>query len=152
MISHLPNQELSHLINISWRRAGGVVAIANIWAAWRQGSFLSSSVTLFSSSIFSSIRAFSNESVLHIWWPKYWSFSISPSSEYSVLISFTIDLFDLLEVQGTLQSLHQHHNSKAPILLFSAFLMVQLSHLYMTTGKIIALTRQTCVGSHVSAF
>ena len=88
-------------------------------------------------SIFPSIRIFSSESVLHIRWPKYWtfSFSISPSSEYSGLISFKMDWLDLLEVQGTLKSLFQHHRSKASILRCSAFFMVQLSHPYMTTGK-----------------
>ena len=95
-------------------------------------------------SIFSSIRVFSNESVPRIRWPKYWSFSfsfsISPSNEHSVLISFRIDWFDLLAVQGTLKSLLQHHSSKASILQCSAFFMVQLSHPYMTTGKTIALT------------
>ena len=92
-------------------------------------------------SIFPSIRVFSNESVLHIWWPKYWSFSfsISPSNEYSGLISFRIDWLDLLVVQGTLKSLPQHHSSKASILWHSAFFIVQLSHPYMTTGKTIAL-------------
>ena len=94
-------------------------------------------------SIFPSIRVFSNESVLHIRWPKYWSssFSIGPSSEYSGLISFRIDLFDLLAVQGTLKSLLQHHSSKASILRCSAFFKVQRSHPYMTTRKTIALTR-----------
>ena len=103
-------------------------------------------------SIFPSIRAFSNESVLHIRWPKYWSFSfsISPSKEYSGLISFTMDWLDLLEVQGTLKSLFQHHSSKASILKCSAFFRVQLSHLYMTTEKTIALTRQTFVGKLMS--
>ena len=96
-------------------------------------------------SIFSIIRAFSKESVLHIRWPKDWSFSISPSNEYSGLISFRIDWFDLLAVQGTLKSLLQHHSSKASILQRSAFFMVQLSHPYMTTGKTIALTRWTFV-------
>ena len=97
--------------------------------------------------IFLSITVFPNESVLHIRWPKYWSFSfsISPSNEYSGLISFRIDWFDLLAVQGTLKSLLQHHNSKASILQCSAFFMVQLSHPYMTTGKTIALTRPTFV-------
>ena len=96
-------------------------------------------------SVFPSVRAFSNESVLCIRWPKYWSlsFSISPSSEYSGLISFRIYWFDLLAVQGTLKSLLQHHSSKASILRRSAFFMVQLSHPYMTTGKTIALTRRT---------
>ena len=98
-------------------------------------------------SIFPSIRVFSNESVLCIRWPKYWSFSfsISPSNEYSGLISFRMDLLDLLAVQGTLKSLLQHHGSKASILLCSAFFIVQLSHPCMATGKTIALTRQTFV-------
>ena len=96
-------------------------------------------------SIFPSIRVFSNESLLHIRWPKYWSFSfsISPFSEYSGLISFRIDWLDLFAVQGTLKSLLQHHSSNASILQCSAFFIVQLSHPYMTTGKTIALTRQT---------
>ena len=103
-------------------------------------------------STFPSIRVFSNESVLHIRWPKYWSFSfsISPSNEYSGLISFRIDWFDLLAVQGTLKSLFQHHSSKASILQCSVFFMVQLSHPYMTTGKTIALTRRTFVGKVMS--
>ena len=104
------------------------------------------------SSIFPSIRVFSNDSALHIRWPKYWSFSysISPSNEYSGLISFRIDWFDLLAVQGTLKSLLQHHISKASILRHSAFLMAQLSHLYMTTGKTVTLTRWTFVGKVMS--
>ena len=103
-------------------------------------------------SIFPSIRVFSNESVLHIRWPKCWSFSfsINTSNEYSGLICFRIDWFDLLAVQGTLKSLLQHHSSKASILRHSAFLMVQLSHPYMTTGNTIALTRQTFVGKVMS--
>ena len=98
-------------------------------------------------SIFPSIRVFSNESALHIRWPKYWSFSfsISPSNEYSGLISFTMDWLDLLAVQGTLKSLLQHHSLKASILWHSAFFIVQLSHPYVTTGKTIALTRWTFV-------
>ena len=88
----------------------------------------------------------SSESTLHVTWLKYWSFSVSPSSEYSGLISFRIDWFDLLEVQGTLKSLLQHHSSEASILQRSAFFMVQPSHLCMTTGKAIALTRLTFVG------
>ena len=105
-------------------------------------------------SIFPSIRVFSNESVLHIWWPKYWSFSfsISPSNEYSGLISFRMDWLDLLAVQGTLKNLLQHHSSKASILLLFAFFIVQLSHPYMTTGKTIALTRQTFAGKIMSLF
>ena len=103
-------------------------------------------------SIFPSIRVFSNESALCIRWPKYWSFSfrISPSDEYSGLISFTMDWLDLHAVQGTLKSLLQHHSSKASILQCSAFFTVQLSHPYMTTGKTIALTRWTFVGKVMS--
>ena len=102
--------------------------------------------------ILPSIRVFSNESTLHMRWPKYWSFSfnISPSNEYPGLISFRIDWLDLLAVQGTLKSLLQHHSSKASIFWPSAFLTVQLSHPYMTTGKAIALTRQTFVGKVMS--
>ena len=98
-------------------------------------------------SIFPSIRIFSSESVLCIRWPKYWSFSFSvnPSNEYSGLIFFRTGWLDLLAVQGTLKSLLQHHSSKATILLHSAFFIVQLSYPYMTTGKTIVLTRQTCV-------
>ena len=103
-------------------------------------------------SVFPSIRAFSNESALHIRWPKYWSFnfSISPSKEHPGLISFRMDWLDLLAVQGTLKSLLQHHSSKASILWHSAFFTVQPSHPYMTTGKTIALTRQTFVGKVMS--
>ena len=102
--------------------------------------------------IFPSIRVFSNGSVLHIRWPKYWTFSfnISPSNEYSGLISFRIDWFDLLAVQGTLKCLLQHQSSKASILQCSAFFMVQLSHPYVTTGKAISLTRWTFVGKVIS--
>ena len=103
-------------------------------------------------SIFPSIRIFSNESALHIWWPEYWScsFSISPSNEYSGLISFKIDWFHPLAVQRTLKSPLQHHSSKASILQHSAFFMVQLSCPYMTTGKIIALTIQSFVSTVMS--
>ena len=103
-------------------------------------------------SIFPSIRVFSGESVLHIRWPKYWSFSfnISPSSECSGQISFRMDWLDLLAVQGSLKSLLQHHSSKASILQHPAFFIVQLSHPYMTTGKTIALTRWTFVGKVMS--
>jgi len=103
-------------------------------------------------SIFPRIRVFSNESALHIRWPKYWSFSfnISPSNEYSGLISFMMDRLDLLAVQGTLKSLLKHHISKASILWHSAFFIVQLSHPYMTARKTIALTRRTFVGKVMS--
>ena len=103
-------------------------------------------------SIFPSIRVFFNELALHAMWPKYWSFcfSISPSSEYTGLISFRIDWLDLPAVQGTLRSLLQHHNLKASILQHSAFFMVQLSHVYMTTRKTTALTRWTFIGKMMS--
>ena len=103
-------------------------------------------------SIFPSIKVFSNESVLHLRWPKYWSFSfsISPSNKYSGLISFKIAYLDLLAVQGTLKSLLQHHSSKASILQRSAFFIVQLSHPYMTTGKTIALTIWTFINKVMS--
>ena len=107
---------------------------------------------LLSPSIFPIIKVFSNESVLYIRWPKDWSFSfsMSPSNEYSGLISFRMDWLDFLAVQGTLKSLLQHHSSKASILWCSAFFPDQLSHPYMTTGKTIALTRQTFVGKVMS--
>ena len=104
-------------------------------------------------SIFPSIRVFSNESVLHLRWPKYWSFSFSirPSNEYSGLISLRIDRLEFLAVQGTLKSLLQHHSSKASILQHSAFFIVQLSHPYMMIGKTIALTRRTFVGKGIAS-
>ena len=107
---------------------------------------------LLMSSVIPSIKVFSTESVLHISWPKYWSFSFSirPSNEYSRLISFRFDWFDLLAVQGTLKSFFQHHSSKASILHCSAFFIVQLSHSYTTTGKKIAMTRWTFVGNVIS--
>ena len=105
-------------------------------------------------SIFPSIRVFSNESALCLRWPKYWSFifSVCPSNEYSGWISFRTDWFDLLAVQGTLKSLLQHHSSKASVLWYSAFSIVQLSHPYITTGKTIALARRTFVGKVMSLF
>ena len=101
-------------------------------------------------SIFPSIRVFSNESALHIRWPKYWSFTINPFNEYSGLISFRMDWFDLPAVQGTLKSLLQHHSSKTSVLWCSAFFMVKLSQPFMTTGKTIALTGWTFVGKTMS--
>ena len=103
-------------------------------------------------SVFPSIKVFSDESALHVRWPKYWSFSfnISPSNEHARLISFSMDWLDLLAVQGTLKSLLQHHSSKASILRLSAFFIVQLSHPYKTTGKNIALTRWTFVDKVMS--
>ena len=114
--------------------------------------FILCSPLLLLPSIFPSLRVSSNELVPRIRWPKYWSFSfnISPSNEYSLLISFRMDWLDLLEVQVTLKSLLQHHSSKASILRCSAFFTVQLSHPYMTTGKTIALTRRTLVGKVMS--
>ena len=107
---------------------------------------------LLSPSIFPSIRVFSNELVLHIRWPKHWSFSFNwcPSHKYSGMISFRMDLLDLLAVQGTLKSLHQHHSSTASILQHSAFFIVQLSHPYVTTGETIAWTRWTFAGKVMS--
>ena len=112
------------------------------------------SIRVFSFFSFFFFRCFSNELVLQIRWPKYWSFSfsISPSNEHSGLISFRMDWLDLLAVQGTLKRLLQHHSSKTSILQRSAFLMVQLSHPYIATGKTIALTIWTCVGKVVSLF
>ena len=106
------------------------------------------------SPVFPSIRVFSNESALFIRWPKYWSFSFSirPSNEYPGLISFRMDWLDVLAVQGTLKSLLQHHSSKASILQHSAFFIVQLSYPYMTTGKTIALTRQTLLAKECLCF
>ena len=130
------------------------LSITNSWSSLRLTSiesvmprnyFILCHPLLLMPSIFPSIRVFSNESALCIRWPKYWSFSftISPSNEYSGLISFRMDWLDLLAVQGTLKSLLQHHSSKASILWHSAFFTVQLSHPYMTTGKTIALSRWT---------
>ena len=127
---------------------------------WCYPTILSCHPLLLLPSIFPSIRVFSSESFLHIKWPKYWcfSFSISPSNEYSRLISFRMDFLDLLSVQGTFKSLLQYHSSKASILWHSAFFIIQLSHPCMTTGNIIALTRQTfvnkglCWQRSVSAF
>ena len=109
---------------------------------------------LFPPSVFPSIRVFSNELVLHIRWPNYWSFSfsISPSNEYSGPISFRMDRLDLLAAQGTLKSLLPHHSSKASVLWHSAFFIVQLSYPYMTTGKTLTLTRWTFVGKVMSLF
>ena len=123
-------------------------AYSNSCPLSRTSNHLMLSHPLLLPSVFPSIRVFSKESVLHMRWPKYWSssFSISPSKEYSGLISFRIDWFALLAIQGTLKSFLQHHSSKASILQCSAFFIVQLSHPYMTTGKTTALTRWTSVG------
>ena len=148
-------QSLSHLrlFEIPWTAAcQASLSITNSWSLLRfmpmesvmsSNHFILCCLFLLLPSIFPSIRDFSKNSVLHISWPKYWSFnfSISPSSEYSGLISFRIDWFDLLVVQGTLKSLLQQHSSKVLALWCSAFLIVQFSHPYVTTGKTIALTR-----------
>ena len=166
----MPSQIVSSVQSLSWVRL-----LATLWTAACQASLsITTSRSLFKlmsiesvissnhlilchplllpPSIFPSIRVFSNESVLLIRWPKYRSFSliISPSNEYSGLMSFRMDWLDLLAVQGTLKSLLQHHSSKVSILQRSAFFIVQLSHPYMTTGKIIALTRRTFVGEVMS--
>ena len=121
---------------------------------WCHPAILSSVVPFSCPQSFPASGSFSSESALHIRWPKYWSFnfSINPSNEYSGLVSFRIDWFDLLAVQGTLKSPLQHHSLKASILWHSALFMVQLSHLYMTTGRTIALIIRTFVSSDVSAF
>ena len=150
------------LFAIPWTAARQAsLSITNTWSLLKLMSiesvilsshFFHSRPLLLLPSIFPSIRVFSNKSVLCIRWPEYWSFSfsISPSNEFSGLISFGMDWLDVLAVQGTLKSLHQHHSSKASILWCSAFSRVQLSHPYMTTGKTIALIRQTCVGKVIS--
>ena len=145
-----------------WTAARQVsLSITNSWSLLKLMSILSVMPSnhlilchplLLPPSVFPSIRVFSNESVLYIRWQKYWSFnfSISPSNEYSELISFRMYWLDFLAVQGTLKSLLQHHSSKASILWHSAFFIVQLSHPYMTTGKMIALTRWTFAGRVMS--
>ena len=152
--------QLRQLFVTPWTAAHQAsLSIINSWSLLRLMSIVSvmpSSHLILSSpspaSVFPRIRVFSSESLLHIRWPKYWSFSfsISPSNEYSGLISFKIYWFDLLAFQGTPKSLLQYHSSKASILWRSAFFMVQLSHPYMTTGKTIALTRWTFVGKVMS--
>ena len=126
--------------------------LTSIESAMRSNHLILCCPLLLLPSVFPSIRVFSKESALHIKWTQYWSFSfnISPSNEHSALISFKMDWLDLLAVQGTLKSLLQHHSSKASIPRCSAFLIVQLSHQYMTAGKIIALTRRTFVGKVMS--
>ena len=139
----------AHQASLSITNSRSLLKLMSIESVWPSSHLILCHPLLLLPSIFPSIRVFSNKSVLPIRWPKYWcfNFSISPSSEYSGLISFRIDWFDLLTFQGTLKSVLQHHSLKAPILWCSAFFMVQLSHLYMTTGKTIALTRRTSVGN-----
>ena len=133
-------RQASLSFTISWL----VKLMSNEWIMLSNHLVLCRSLLLLPS-IFPCIRVFSNESVLPIRWPSYWSFSfsINPSNEYSGLIFFRIDWFDLLAVQGTLKGFLQHHSSKASILYHSIFFMVQLSHSYMTTGKIMALSKRT---------
>ena len=144
-----------HQASLSTTNSWSLLKFKSIESVMPSNQFILCSPLLFLPSIFPSNKIFSNESVLCTRWPKYWgfSFSISLSDEYSGLISFRNDWFDLLAVQGTLKTLLQNHSSKASILRHSAFLIVPLSHPYMTTGKIIALTRWTlCWQGNVSAF
>ena len=142
----------AHRASLSFTISQSLLRLMSIESVMPSNHLILCCPLLLSPSIFPSIRVFSNESALHIRWPKYWSFSfsISPSKEYSGLISFRIDWLDLLAVQGTLKSLLQHHSSKASILWCSAFFIVQLSHPYMTTGKTIALTIWTFAGKVMS--
>ena len=144
----------AHQASLSITNSQSLLKLMSIVSVMLSNHLILCRLLLFPPSIFPSIRVFSSESVLHIRCPKYWgfSFSISPSNEYSGLISFRIDRCDLLAVQGTLKGLLQHHNSKASIFWHSAFFTVQLSHPYMTTRKTIALTRWTFGGKVMSAF
>ena len=143
----------AHQVSLSITNSQSLLKFISIESVMPSNHLILCCPLLLLPSIFPSFRVFFNESVLHIRWPKYWSFSfsISPSNEYPGQISFRMDWFDFLAVQGTFKSLLQHHSLKAPILRHSAFFMVQLSHPYMTTGKTIALTRWILVGN-VSAF
>ena len=142
----------AHQASMSITNSKSLLKLMSIESVMPSIHFILCRLLLLPPSIFPSIRVFSNESVLPIRWPKYWSFSfsVSPSNEHPGLISFTIDWLDLLAVQGTLKSLLQHHSSKASTFQCSAFFTVQLSHQYMTTGKNIALTRWTFVGKVMS--
>ena len=143
---------VAHQASLSITNSRSLLKLLSIESVMPSNHLILSHLLLLLPSIFPSIRVFSNESVLCIRWPKYWSFSfrVSPSNEYSGLISFRMDWLDPLAVQGTLKSLPQHHSSKASILQCSAFFIVQLSHPYMIIGKTIALTRQTFVGKVMS--
>ena len=143
---------VAHQVSLSITNPWSLVKLMSITSVMPSNHLILCCPLLLLSSIFPSIRVFSNESVLHIRWPKYWSFAFSPSNEYSGLISFKMDWLDLLAVQGTIKSLLQHHSSKASVLQSSAFFTVQLSPPYMTTGKTIALTREILLASNVSAF
>ena len=138
----------AHQASLSIANSGSSLKLISVESVMPSNHLILCRPLLLLPSIFPSIRVFSSESVLHIRWPKYWSFSfnIIPSKEIPGLISFRMDWLDLLAVQGTLKSFLQHHSSKASILRRSAFFISQLSHPYMNTGKTIALTRQTFVG------
>ena len=138
--------------SLSFTTSESLLKLMSIESVMPSNHLIPCNPLLFLLSIFPSIKVFSNESALHITWPKYWSFSISPSNEYSGLIPFIIDWVDLLAVQGTLKSLLQHHSSKASILWHSAFLMVQLSYPYMTNGKTYFLQVQFIEGSILFIF
>ena len=142
----------AHQASLSITNSWSLLKLMSIKSVMPSNNLILCCPLLLLPSIFPSIRVLSNESVLHNRWPKYWSFSfnISPSDEYSGLFSCRMDWLDLLAVQGTLKSLLQHHSSKASILPCSAFFIVQLSYPYMTTGKILPLTRQTFVGKVMS--
>ena len=142
----------AHQTSLSITNSWGLLKLMSIELVMPSSHLILCHPLLLAPSIFPSIRVFSNESVLDIRWPKYWSFSfsLSPSNQYSGLTSIKMDWLDLLSVQGTLKSLLQHHSSKASILQHSTFFVVQLSHPYMTTGKTIALTRWTLVGKVMS--
>ena len=142
----------AHQASLSFTTTQSLLKLMSIESVMSSNHLILYHTLLLLPSIFPSIRVLYKESVLHIRWPKYWrfSFSISHSNEYSGLISFRIDWFDLLLVQGTLKTLVQHHSSKASSLWRSAFFKVQFSDLYMTTGKTIALTRQTFVSKVIS--
>ena len=142
----------AHQASLSITNSQSLLKLMSIKSVMPSNHLILCHSLLLLTSIFPSIRVFSNESVLHLRWPEYWSFSfsISPSNEYSRLISFRMGWLDLLAVQGTLKSLLQHHSSKASILQHSAFFTVLLSHPYMTIGKTIALTRQTFIGKVMS--
>ena len=140
----------AHQVSLSITNSWNLLKLMSIESVTPSNHFILCHHLLLPPSIFLSIRIFSNVSVLHIRWPNYWSFSFSPFNAYSGLISSRMDWLDLLAIQGTLKSLLQHHGSKASILQRLAFFIVQLSHPYMTTGKTIALTRQSFVSKVMS--
>ena len=142
----------AHQASLSITNSQSLLKLMSIKSVMPSNYFILCHPLLLLPSIFPSIRLFSNVSVLSIGWPKYWSFNFSPSNEYSGLISFRIDWLDLLAVQGTLKSLLQYYSWRTSILRCSAFYIVQLSHLYMTTGKTTALTKWTFVSKVMSAF